>query len=112
MMKLWQLMKNTGKKMYRYPVANGIRVATIKLDKHLLSHLIIAGDRAIVLYKGQPVSYYACGGTGCMRKTFPHRHSDEHVAPPTSDNTWAKVAATGKHTQGKVPGGNRETNSQ
>jgi hypothetical protein len=30
----------------------------------------------------------------------------------TSDNTWAKVAATGKHIQGKVPGENRETNSQ
>jgi hypothetical protein len=42
----------------------------------------------------------------------PHRHSDEHVAPPTSDNTWATVAATGKHIQGKVPGENRETNSQ
>ena len=26
-------------KMYRYPVANGIRVATIKLDKHLPSQL-------------------------------------------------------------------------
>ena len=43
---------------------------------------------------------------------MPHRHSDEHEAPPTSDNTWAKVAATGKLTQGKVLGENRETNSQ
>jgi hypothetical protein len=43
---------------------------------------------------------------------MPHRHSVEHVAPPTSDNTSAKVAATGKHIQGKVPGENRETNSQ
>jgi hypothetical protein len=35
-------------KMNLYPVANGIRVATIKLDKRLPSHLIIAGDRAIL----------------------------------------------------------------
>jgi hypothetical protein len=47
-----------------------------------------------------------------MRQTCPQRHSDEHVAPPTSDNTWAKVAATRKHIHGKVPGENRETNSQ
>jgi hypothetical protein len=47
-----------------------------------------------------------------MRQTCPHRNSYEHVTPPTSDNTWAKVTATGKHIQGKVLGENRETNSQ
>ena len=47
-----------------------------------------------------------------MRQTCPHRHSEEQVAPPASDNTWAKVAATGKFTQGKVLVENRETNSQ
>jgi hypothetical protein len=98
--------------MSRYPVANGICVATIKLDKHLPSHLIIAENRAIMSYEGQPVSCYACGGTRHMRQTCPHRHSNVHVAPPTSDNTWAKVAATTKHIQGKFPGENRETNSQ
>ena len=46
-------------KIYRYPVAKGTRVATIKLDKHLPSHLIIAGDRAIVSYEGQPLFCYA-----------------------------------------------------
>jgi hypothetical protein len=99
-------------KMYRYPMANGIRVATINLDKHLPSHLIIAGGRPIVSYEGQPVSCYACGGIGHMRQTRPHRHSDVHVAQPTSDNTWVKVAATGKHIMGKFPGENKETNSQ
>ena len=98
-------------KMYRYPVANGIGVATIKLDKYLPSHLIIAGDSAIVSYEGQSVSCYACGGTGHMRQTCPHRYSEEQVVPSTSDNAWAKVAATGKLTQGKVPVENRETNS-
>jgi len=40
-------------KMYRYPVANGIKVATMKLTKHLPSHLVIAEDRVIVSYEGQ-----------------------------------------------------------
>ena len=47
-----------------------------------------------------------------MRQTCPHRYSEEQVAPPTSDNKGAKVAATGKLTQGKVPVENRETNLQ
>jgi len=51
-------------KMNGSPVANGIRVATMKLDKHLPSHMVIAGDRAIVSCEGQSVSCYACGGNG------------------------------------------------
>jgi len=85
--------------MYRYPVANGIRVATMKLDKHLHSHMVIAGDRAIVPYEGQPVSCYACGGTGHMRQTYPHRRSEEQASPPAADNSWVQVAATGKPNQ-------------
>jgi len=30
-------------KMYRYPVTNGIRVATMKLAKHLPSHMVTEG---------------------------------------------------------------------
>jgi hypothetical protein len=56
-------------KMYRYPVANGIRVATMKVTKHLPSHMAIAGDRVIVSHEGQPVSCYACGGTCHMQQT-------------------------------------------
>ena len=95
--------------MYRYLVANGVRVATIKLDKHMPSHLSIAGDRAIVSYEGQPVYCYACGGTGHMRHTCSHRRSEEHDATSDSDKTWAKIAASGKSTQGKVPGENRKS---
>jgi hypothetical protein len=37
--------------VYRYAVANGIRVATMKLVMHLPSHMIIPGDRAIVSFE-------------------------------------------------------------
>ena len=98
-------------KMYRYPIANGIRVATMKLDKLLPSHMVIAGDRVIVSYEGQPVSCYACGGTGHMRQTCPHRRIEEQASPPAPDNSWAKVAATGKPTQKTRAEGTGETNS-
>jgi len=47
-----------------------------------------------------------------MRQTCPHRPSEEQDAPPAPDNSWAKVVATGKPTQGKETGENEETRSQ
>jgi len=34
---------------YRYPVANGIRIATIRLSQHIPSHILIAGYRTLTL---------------------------------------------------------------
>lgn len=84
----------------------------MKLDKNLPSHMVIAGDSVIVSYDGQPVSCYACGGAGHMRQTCPYRRSEEQASPPTPDNSWAKVAATGKPTHKNRVEGNGETNSQ
>jgi hypothetical protein len=84
----------------------------MKLDKHLPSHMVIAGNRVIVSYEGQPVSCYVCGGTGHMRQTCLYRSSEEQASPPASDNSWAKVVATGKPTHKKRAEGNGETNSQ
>ena len=83
----------------------------MKLDKHLPSHMVIAGDRVIVSYEGQPVSCYVCGGTGHMRQTCPHRRMEEQASPPAPDNSWTKVAANGKPTQKTRAEGTGETNS-
>jgi len=98
-------------KMYRYPVANGIKVATMKLTKHLPSHLVIAEDRVIVSYEGQSVSFYACRRLGHMQQTCPHRRREEQPSPPDPENSWAKVAATGKSNPKNSEEGNGETNS-
>jgi hypothetical protein len=73
--------------------------------------MVIAGDRVIVSYEGQPVLCYTCGGTGHMRQTCPHRRSDKQASPPAPNNSWAKVAATGKPTHKKRADGNGQTNS-
>jgi hypothetical protein len=40
--------------VYRYAVANGVRVAVIALTKHIPSYLTVAGHRVLVSYEGQP----------------------------------------------------------
>ena len=47
---------------YRYPVANGIKIATMQL-KNIQSYIIIAGYRALTSYEGQPQTCFACGDT-------------------------------------------------
>jgi len=36
----------------RYSVANGIRIATITLAKHVPSNITVAGNRVLVYYEG------------------------------------------------------------
>ena len=49
---------------YRYPVANGIRIATIRLSQHIASHILIAGYRTLISYEGQPSTCYGCNEIG------------------------------------------------
>ena len=98
-------------KMCRHSVANGIRVAKMKLAKHLHSHVVTTGDRVVLSYEGQPVSCYACGRTCHMQQTCPHRRREEQPSLPATDNPWAKVAATGKPIQRNSEEVKEETNS-
>jgi hypothetical protein len=45
---IMSIQDETWSKTYRYTVANGIKVVTIKLSKHLPSHMTIAGNRILV----------------------------------------------------------------
>jgi hypothetical protein len=45
-------------RLYRYPVANGIRLAIITLAKHIPSHITVAGHRVLMAYDGQPMACY------------------------------------------------------
>ena len=49
---------------YRYRVSNGILIVEMDLKKHLPSHMIIAGNRVLVAYEGQPATCYGCNDTG------------------------------------------------
>jgi len=60
------IQDDTWSKAYRYQVANGIKVITINLTKHLPSRMTIAGNRVLTSYDSQTLVCYGCGETGHM----------------------------------------------
>ena len=47
--------------LYRYPVANGIRLAMIiTLAKHIPLHTTMTGHRVLMAFDGQPMACYGC----------------------------------------------------
>ena len=43
-----------------------IKVVMVKLNKHVPSHMNVAGHRILAFYDGQPVTCYGCGDIGHM----------------------------------------------
>ena len=69
--------------MYRYKVANGIKVVTIKLMDDLTSHMSIAGHKVLMSYEWQPGTCYAFSRNGSFVQsaTFgPHRKGTNLLA--------------------------------
>ena len=63
----------TWSSVYRYPVANGIRVVMLNLVQHVPSHIIVAGHRTLISYEGQPTTCYGCNETGHLYQVCPQR---------------------------------------
>jgi hypothetical protein len=83
---------------YRYPVASGIRIATIRLSQHIASHILIAGYRTLIPYEGQPSTCYGCNETGHVYQECPRRRRTRVGTTTNNTTSWAKVAATGSRT--------------
>jgi hypothetical protein len=82
-------------KNYRYAVANRIRIVTMTLNKHLPSHVTIAGYRALVSYEGQPETCYGRGETDHMYQVCPKRRSVTPRRTDAAGHTWAQLTAAG-----------------
>ena len=102
---------------YRYPVANGIKVAIIKLRKHIPSHVNIAGHRTLVSYEGQPATCYRCGEEGHNHQQCPYKHQDKKSEKRNPEPSWAQILVNGPHakqhtTEGQVADQVRETDQE
>ena len=82
-------------RMYRYKVANGINVVTMKLRKHLPSHMSIAGHRVLVSYEGQPSTCHACGDTGHIHQACPNRRREVNTTVEPNACSWANILTNG-----------------
>jgi hypothetical protein len=65
----------------------------MSLNKHLPSHVNIAGYRALVSYEGQPQTCYGCGHTDHMYQMCPKRRSTKPNRYEPSGPTWAQRTA-------------------
>jgi len=59
-----EVYEETWSKGYRYQVYNGVGIAMTNIKKHLPSHMIIAGSRALISYEGQSPTCYDCNEQG------------------------------------------------
>jgi len=58
---------------YRFKVKKGVRLVDISLRNHITSHMKIDGHRALISYKGQPMTCYRCSEQGHKINDFPRR---------------------------------------
>jgi hypothetical protein len=86
----------TRSRLYRYSVANGIRIAVITLAKHIPSHITVTDNRVLVSYDGQPKTCYGCNDMGHLYQACPLRRRVQETAPTSTPTTWEDITAQGK----------------
>jgi hypothetical protein len=96
---------------YRYPVLNGIRAAKITLKTHIPSHIILAGQRVLISYGGQPLTCYGCGTTDHLYSACPNRRTQDANGGRQNTRTWANIVAGGQGAQNEGPHVEKSMNS-
>jgi len=84
---------------YRYTVANGIRIIEINLRQHIPSHMMIANQRVLITYDGQPLTCYGCSEIGHQYGECPYRRTAPLPRKIPQTDTWAQILANGSQTK-------------
>jgi hypothetical protein len=69
--KVKEVQEENWARVYRYSVANGIRIDVVIVAQHIPSHDVIAGYRTLISYEGQPKTCYGCNETGHLYQECP-----------------------------------------
>jgi len=80
---------------YRYRVCSGVRLVSMSLVKHIPSHVVVAGHRALISYEGQPTTCHSCNEPGHLKTACPHRRRERAEFRPATTASCAEVAASG-----------------
>jgi hypothetical protein len=89
------IQSDTWSSNYRYPVSNGIGITTMNFIQHIPSHLIVARQRTLISYEGQPTTCFGCNEIGHQYQVCPHRRRTGAVDARAARKSWAEVATTG-----------------
>jgi hypothetical protein len=82
-------------RIYRYKVSTGVRIAEINLKKHVPSSLIMAGNRVLISYDGQPITCYGCNEQGHQYVECPYRRTTPPTPTSVPNESWANVVTRG-----------------
>ena len=63
------------------------------LKTQIPSNLMIAGQRVLISYEGQPLTCYGCGQSNHLYSACPNRRQQGGRGRNTNDRTWADTAA-------------------
>jgi len=88
--KIRSIQEETWCNAYRYPVANGIKIS-IALKKHIPSYTIIASNRVLISYEGQPLTCYNCNATDHVFQSCPKRLEKARGRKNEQAATWSQV---------------------
>ena len=80
---------------YRYRVCSGVRVVSMSPVKHIPSHVVVAGYRALISYEGQPTTCHSCNEPGHLKTACPHRWRERAESRPATTASWGEVTARG-----------------
>ena len=89
------IQPKTWSNAYRYRVYSGARVVSMSLTKHIPSHVVVAGYRALISYEGQPTTCHSCKEPAHLKTACPHRRQERAESKPATTASWAEVAARG-----------------
>jgi hypothetical protein len=95
-------------RIYRYPVYNCIRLAEIKLQKQIPSHMIIMGNRNLMSYQVQTITCYGFNQPGHQYIECRHKKTMVNNRIMTDKNTWAHFVTTESVRRGTQRRGNTE----
>jgi hypothetical protein len=65
----------------------------IMLNRHVPSHLTVAGHRVILFYEGQPATGYIYGEVGHMYQGRPARQRSGMVRPNPTNATYVSIVS-------------------
>jgi hypothetical protein len=87
------IQEETWAKHYRYKVSNGANTVTMTLSKHILSYVVVDGQRALTSYDSQPQNCYGCILTDHMYHALPETSGGKATPTATANPTWADITA-------------------
>jgi hypothetical protein len=98
--------EETWARKYRYTVFNGINIITMTIKNHIYSHTVIASNRVLITYEGQPITCYGCNATDHVYQMCPKRMESNKENKNKQTSTWAQVASARLYNRDN--GGNLE----